>query len=99
MAMKNESRNGESITYEITEHIGVLRVSPSGWSRELNLVSWNGGAARYDIRDWSQDHDKMSKGLTFSASEARELCRMLASHAQAEDEEWEAPAEKKKKRA
>ena len=57
------------INYELEEHIGVLSESPSGWTRELNLVSWNDRPAKYDIRDWSPDHEKMGKGLTFTEEE------------------------------
>lgn len=55
--------------YEVLEHIGVLSESASGWTRELNLVSWNDRPAKYDIRDWSPDHEKMGKGLTFTKEE------------------------------
>ncbi|MDN6168036.1 MAG: PC4/YdbC family ssDNA-binding protein, partial [Lactococcus lactis] len=53
-------------SYEIIESFGVLSQSPSGWTRELNLVSWNDRPAKYDIRDWSPDHEKMGKGLTYT---------------------------------
>ena len=46
----------EQITFEITEHIGVLCVYHTGWKKELNLVSWNGNAPKNDIRDWDPDH-------------------------------------------
>ena len=39
-----------SISFEIQERIGTIAVYPTGWSKELNLVSWNGGAPKYDIR-------------------------------------------------
>ena len=55
--------------YEVVEHLGVLSESASGWTRELNLVSWNDRPAKYDIRDWSPDHEKMGKGLTFTKEE------------------------------
>ncbi|MDN6161389.1 MAG: PC4/YdbC family ssDNA-binding protein [Atopostipes sp.] len=58
-----------SFNYEVLEHIGVLSESPSGWKRELNIVSWNERPAKYDIRDWSPDHEKMGKGLTFTKEE------------------------------
>ena len=45
-----EGRN--DITFEIREHIGVISEYPTGWSKEINLVSWNEGAAKLDIRDW-----------------------------------------------
>ena len=56
----------EAITFEIERHLGVLESFQTGWSKELNLVSWNGNPAKYDIRDWSPDHTKMSKGITLT---------------------------------
>ena len=61
------------IKFEITDHLATLSTSPKGWTKELNLVSWNGAAAKYDIRDWSPDHSKMGKGVTRSVDEMREL--------------------------
>ena len=37
------------IKYEITKHIGVLSESAKGWTKELNLVSWNDREPKYDI--------------------------------------------------
>ena len=59
--------------YEIVEHIGVLSEGSKGWQKELNKVSWNGAAPKYDIRDWAPDHEKMGKGVTLTEEEAREL--------------------------
>lgn len=41
------------IKYEITEHLAVLSTSSRGWSKELNLVSWNDRPAKYDLREWA----------------------------------------------
>ena len=65
------------ITYEIIEEIGVLSESAKGWRKEINKVSWNGGAAKYDIRDWSPDHSKMGKGITLTEDEAMKLKELL----------------------
>ena len=54
------------LKYEIMETIAVLSESPKGWTKELNLVSWNGREAKYDIRDWAPDHEKMTKGVTLT---------------------------------
>lgn len=51
-------------TFVIEEHLGVLSRSDNGWTRELNIVSWNGQKPKYDIRDWDPDHERMSKGVT-----------------------------------
>ena len=65
------------IKYEITKHIGVLSEGAKGWSKELNLVSWNDREAKYDIREWSPEHDKMSKGVTLTEEEIVQLKRLL----------------------
>ncbi len=52
------------IKYEIIKKIGVLSKSESGWAKELNLISWNDRDAKYDIREWSPDREKMGKGAT-----------------------------------
>lgn len=54
----------------IVERCGMLSENPqSHWVKELNLVSWNGRAPRYEIREWDPNHVKMSKGITFSPEE------------------------------
>ncbi len=65
------------ITFTLIRHIAVLSSGKSGWTKELNLVSWNGGEPKYDIRDWSPDHSRMGKGATFSAEEIEALKKAL----------------------
>ncbi len=70
------SENDE-VTFEILETLGILRKSNVGWTRELNIVRWNGGSARYDIRDWDPAHSKMGRGITFTKEEAVQICAWL----------------------
>jgi hypothetical protein len=72
-----ECKAMSDIKYEITKHIGVLSESAKGWKKELNLVSWNDRDPKYDIREWSPEHDKMSKGVTLSEDEVTQLKRLL----------------------
>lgn len=69
--MRNE------IKVEIKKHIGVLSERGNGWKKELNIVSWNDGASKLDIREWSEDHARMSKGVALTDEEARALCELL----------------------
>ena len=64
-------------SYEIIKTIAVLSTSKSGWSKELNLVAWNGKEPKYDIREWSPEHDKMGKGITLSDDEFAKLKEIL----------------------
>lgn len=67
----------EEVKYEIIELLGELSHTPSGWAKELNLVSWNGGEPKYDLRQWSPDHTKMGKGISLSREEAQALMELL----------------------
>lgn len=51
------------IKYEVVEHISVLSESAKGWKKELNRISWNGAAPKYDIREWAPNREKMGKAL------------------------------------
>ena len=61
------------LRYEIIKHIGVLSESGKGWRKELNLISWNGKEPKYDLRDWSPNHEKMGKGITLTKDELEKL--------------------------
>ena len=63
--------------HKIVKHIGIISEKNS-WTRELNIISWNGGKPKYDIRDWDADHEKMSKGITLTEEEARSLLKLLS---------------------
>ncbi len=65
------------IKFEIIEHIGVLSENAKGWKKELNLISWNEREPKYDIRDWDENHEKMSKGTTLSKNEMDELKKIV----------------------
>lgn len=67
-----------AVKYEIVETIAVLSESPSGWTKELNLVSWNDREPKYDVRDWAPDHEKMGKGVTLTKEEILKLKETLA---------------------
>lgn len=65
------------IKYEIKENLGVLSESTKGWTKELNLVSWNDKEAKYDLREWDVTHEKMGKGVTLSVQELKKLKDIL----------------------
>ncbi|NLP47227.1 MAG: hypothetical protein GX347_09335 [Epulopiscium sp.] len=66
-----------NIKYEIKEHIGLISESSRGWTKELNLVSWNDRESKYDLRDWASEHEKMGKGITFNKEELKKLRDIL----------------------
>ena len=76
------------IKYDIIQKIAVLAQRPRGWERQLNLISWNDGEPKYDIRDWSPDGSRMGKGISLSAEELGALKGILE-----EMDEFTVPAE------
>jgi len=68
----------DDFSFEIVRHVGVLSTSPRGWTREVNIVSWNAKPARLDIRDWAPDHDKMSRGVALNGLETEQLKVILS---------------------
>lgn len=67
----------EPFDYEIVEKIAVLSTSSKGWTKELNLISWNHREPKFDIREWSPDGTKMGKGVTLSKEEVAYLKEAL----------------------
>lgn len=67
------------LKYEIIDEIGVLGENAKGWTKELNLISWNEAAPKYDIREWSPDGSRMGKGVTLTKEEAKALKRILST--------------------
>ena len=65
------------IKVEIKKTFGVI--SEGKWTRELNLVSWNGRAELYDLRGWDAEHKICSKGFTMNRDELLKLRDILNS--------------------
>lgn len=66
--------------FNIREHIGVISKYQTGWTKELNLVEWNGNNAKFDIRDWEPSHEHMSRGVTLREEEAKNLLALLIKY-------------------
>ena len=74
-----ENRSND-VTFEIMEHIGVLDVIDNReekWTKEVNLVAWNGGKPKIDVRDWDENHERMSRGITLTEDQAMKMTRAL----------------------
>ena len=70
----------DEINYEIVQPIGVIKTTSAYWTREVNIISWSGRPARFDIRDWSPEHNKPYKGLTFTKEEMYKLCELIEKY-------------------
>ena len=67
----------KDIQYEIVNEIAVLSTGDSGYTKEINLISWNGKEPKYDIRSFSPNREKCGKGVTLTEAEAGKLLAAL----------------------
>ena len=74
------------IKYEIVQEICVLSESARGWTKELNLVSWNDREPKFDIREWAPEHSRMGKGVTLSKEEMQMILDTMANFDENADE-------------
>lgn len=67
----------KDIQYEIVKEIAVMSTGESGYTKEINLISWNGKEPKYDIRSFSPNREKCGKGVTLTEAEAEKLLAAL----------------------
>ena len=75
--MKKDQSN---YNFKIHEQIGVVSEKPNGWTLELNIVSFNGRDAKYDLREWRNDHTELRTGARFSESDLKPLMELIGKH-------------------
>ena len=49
-----DNNSNGPIEFKLVEKLGILERHKSGWCREINIVAWNGGRPKFDIRDWDR---------------------------------------------
>lgn len=67
----------DDFKYSIEQSFGVLSETKGGWKTELNLISWSERPAKYDLRPWAPEHEKMGKGITLTKEELLKLKEIL----------------------
>lgn len=73
------AKNNDEMKFEIKQHFGILKERKNGWKKELNKVAWGDNDPKWDIREWNEEHDKMSRGITLSDEEAKILFEIFNS--------------------
>jgi len=66
--------------YDIVKQFGTVGTSGSV-TKELNLISYNGSAAKFDLRAWETAENgtrSMRKGITLTAEELARLRDLIA---------------------
>lgn len=65
----------KEFTYTIEKEFGTVSTA-SSLPLELNVISYNGAPAKYDLRRWREKEDgtrSMQKGICMTAEELRDL--------------------------
>ena len=76
--VNTRQRRDDKVTFDLMENLLVFgQRKDSGWTKEANIVCWNGGSPKLDIREWDPDHERMSRGITLYEAEAERLARIL----------------------
>ena len=63
--------------YDLHSEVAVLSETESGFSTEVNIISFNEGKKKIDIRKWDKKNDKMLKGISLSKEETLRLLEAL----------------------
>lgn len=63
--------------FNIMQSIACLSPDSKGWTKEINMVSWNDAEPKYDIRAWDATHTRMGKGVTLTREELETLKNVL----------------------
>lgn len=69
-------RDGE-FSFKVVHHLGVYGRSAKGWTKEANVIEWNGNRAKLDLREWDPEHTRMSRGITLHKQEMLYLLQIL----------------------
>lgn len=60
--------------FEIVEVLHQFpKTENSIYRKELCIVKWFRGLPKYDLRGWNSDHTKMTRGISLTEEELREL--------------------------
>jgi hypothetical protein len=70
-------KDEDGISCTILKSYGIFSNGKTRWNKEINLVSWNGRAAKLDLRNWQSDHKKCGKGIALTRGEAENLYKLL----------------------
>ncbi len=78
--MAKQINRNQDFAFVIKEQLGIIETFQNGWSKEVNLIEWNGNQAKLDIRDWDPTHEHMSRGVTLHKFEVLALMEILLEH-------------------
>ena len=62
--------------YKLIKKVGVISRNQAGWTKEVNIVSYNDKKSVIDIRIWSPNN-KMSRGITIDKKDLKTWIKLL----------------------
>lgn len=72
MDIKKDNR----FKYKLIKKVGVISRNQAGWTKKVNIVSYNDKKSVIDIRIWSPNN-KMSRGITIDKKDLKTLIKLL----------------------
>ena len=73
----------ETVPYIMVEHLATVTEYAGGdYALELNLISFDGAPAKFDLRKWDKRANRMLKGVTLSNEEAKIVVNAIAKKLQ-----------------
>ena len=82
----NGLRRTGDVYFQVMAHVAVLSTRETGWTKEVNIVAWNGNAPKVDIREWDPEHERMTRGITLFHEDGKKLIEILREKLPSEDE-------------
>ena len=73
-------KDQSNYNFTIHKEVGIVSEKPSGWTMELNLVSFNGREAMYDLSEWNYDYTALRRGVRLSESDLASLAQLIKKH-------------------
>lgn len=70
----------KEISFEIVKHVGVISKKDM-YTKEINVVAWNGREPVYDVRVWRTGNDGTKsplKGISMSTTDLTTLRELLS---------------------
>lgn len=65
----------ERLEFKVIKDFGAF--GDGSWQKHLTLTKWGDNEPKYDIRAWSDDMTKMSKGVTLTDGELFDLFSLI----------------------
>lgn len=67
----------KNIKMNIVKSLGIVAKNDKEYTKELNIISWNDGPPKFDLREWTPTEHHALKGITLSEHEMILLYKIL----------------------